>query len=324
MDTLLGRCFIWVVTACGIHGVIAVAAGTRFPRVLPHALVALGVHQTFSLGPLYSDGPLSSGPHREGVTETSLLARTRLVLLQGGFDDLWRRCRKACASLCRCERCNRTAVTSEVTSPNPVGGVIQPGSWRKAGTHWLSVGTDTGGRTGNIVRMLGPESPVDAPTALCECWGQGLDPRAGTHREGDQPKELAGDRPKHRRAPTQELVLLSGTRSFFFSIASVSVLALQRTFTVWEVVVHTWAVVGVCGLFRLVYSGTMVFPVWYSVFHSRLNFSLFLFSFLVLCRSDTCTSLSCSGGPRHRCARLQSFPSWISDGKLSVQICPSV
>ena len=209
----------------------------------PRCSFSFAVHQTFSLGPLYSDGPLSSGRHREGVTETSLLARTqgrtldrifnsyRLVLLWAGFNDLWRRCRKACASLCRRESCNRTAVTSEVTSPTPVGGLIQPESWRKAGTHWLSVGKDTGGRIGNIGRMLGPESLVDAPTALCECWGQGLDPRAGTPSVGDQRKELAGDRPKHRRAPTQDLVLLSCTRSSF-SIASVSALALQRTFTV--------------------------------------------------------------------------------------------
>ena len=38
-------------------------------------------------------------------------------------------------------------MTSEVTSPNPEGGVIQPRSWRKAGTHWLSVGKVTDGRT---------------------------------------------------------------------------------------------------------------------------------------------------------------------------------
>ena len=41
MDNLLERCFFWIVTACGIPGVVAVAAGTRFPRVRPHALVAL-------------------------------------------------------------------------------------------------------------------------------------------------------------------------------------------------------------------------------------------------------------------------------------------
>ena len=37
MDTLLGRCFFWMVTAHGIPGVIAVAAGI----VHPHALVAV-------------------------------------------------------------------------------------------------------------------------------------------------------------------------------------------------------------------------------------------------------------------------------------------
>ena len=95
----------------------------------------------------------------------------------------------------------------------PLGGVIQPGSWLKAGTHWPSVGNGTGartsgvaeiagtkatgGRAGNIAEMLGPRLPVNVPAALRECRGQGLDPRAGTPRRGD--------RPKNRRAPTQEL-----------------------------------------------------------------------------------------------------------------------
>ena len=74
-------------------------------------------------------------------------------------------------------------------------GVIQPGRWRNAETHWLSVSKDTGartsgivvnagaratnGRTGNIVGMLGPRLPVDVPAALWECWCQGLDPPSG-------------------------------------------------------------------------------------------------------------------------------------------------
>ena len=90
-------------------------------------------------------------------------------------------------------------MTSEVAGPNPVGGVIQPGSWLKAGTHWPSVGNGTGartsgvaeiagtkatgGRAGNIAEMLGPRLPVDVPAALRECRGQGLDPRAGTSRK---------------------------------------------------------------------------------------------------------------------------------------------
>ena len=99
------------------------------------------------------------------------------------------------------------------TGPNPVDGEIQLGSWHKAGTHRLSVGKDTGartsgigvkagatvtgGRTGNIVGMLGPELPMDVPAALCECRGQSLDSRAGTPRKGNQPK--------NRRTPPQEL-----------------------------------------------------------------------------------------------------------------------
>ena len=54
----------------------------------------------------------------------------------------------------------------------------------------------TGGRTGNIVGMLGPGLPVDVPA------DQGVDSQAGTARA--TPK-LAGDRPKNQRAPTQEV-----------------------------------------------------------------------------------------------------------------------
>ena len=93
------------------------------------------VHQAFSLSSLYTPGH-----NRGAVTETSLLERTQggtldriltfrhPVLLWGGF------------SMCRCEMCNRTAVTSVVTGPTPAVGVIQPASCNEAGTHWLSVG----------------------------------------------------------------------------------------------------------------------------------------------------------------------------------------
>ena len=54
----------------------------------------------------------------------------------------------------------------------------------------------TGGRTGNIVGMLGPGLPVDVPPAWCECWGQGLDPRAGTPRKGDQPQNWRATVPR--------------------------------------------------------------------------------------------------------------------------------
>ena len=73
---------------------------------------------------------------------------------------------------------------------------------QSTGAHTSGVGETagtraTGGRTGNIAGILGPRSPVDVPAALRECWGRGLDLRAGTPR-----KELAGDRPKDRRAPS--------------------------------------------------------------------------------------------------------------------------
>ena len=82
-----------------------------------------------------------------------------------------------------------------------------------------TVGTRaTGGRTGNIAGMLGPRSPVDVPATLLKCWGRGLDLRAGTPRKGDLPPKLAGDRPKDRRAPSQELDFVSGTLCCYFFI----------------------------------------------------------------------------------------------------------
>ena len=68
-------------------------------------------------------------------------------------------------------------------------GVVQPGSWNEAGTHWLSVGKDNGGRTGGIAGMLGPESRLP--------------------RKGDQPQRLAGDRPKNWTG-TSLLLTLTG------------------------------------------------------------------------------------------------------------------
>ena len=48
---------------------------------------------------------------------------------------------------------------------------------------------------------------VDVPAALGECWGHGLDSRAGTPPQGRPTPTLAGDRPKYLRAPPQELTL---------------------------------------------------------------------------------------------------------------------
>ena len=110
MDTLLGRCFFWMVTAHGIPGVIAVAAGIRFLRVHPHALVAVCkrtwlpsrsrggwrwlrllvvpfLSQYIRRSPLVPR-TLSSRPQPSGVTETSLLARTQGRTLDSLFSTL--------------------------------------------------------------------------------------------------------------------------------------------------------------------------------------------------------------------------------------------
>ena len=61
---------------------------------------------------------------------------------------------------------------------------------------WAKV---TGGRTGNIVGVLGPGLPVHAPAALWNCWDEGLGPRAGISRKGDQPQNWRekNKTPKH-------------------------------------------------------------------------------------------------------------------------------
>ena len=68
---------------------------------------------------------------------------------------LWRRCRKACASLCRCEIVQQDRGDCGGHWSKPHGGVIQPGSWNEAGTHWLSVGKDTGGHASGIAVTAG-------------------------------------------------------------------------------------------------------------------------------------------------------------------------
>ena len=116
-------------------------------------------------------------------------------------------------------------MTSEVTSPNPVGGAIQPGSWRKAGTQWLSVGKDTGGRTSGIAvtaraRVLTHERVPKA--------------RAANPRTGRRPtKVTAGKNPRNG-------LCVRYSKQLLLNIASAVELALQRTFTVWEVGVRSW------------------------------------------------------------------------------------
>ena len=77
-------------------------------------------------------------------------------MLQGGFKKVVRHIpeRPVREPACVAD-CGGSVVASEVIGPNPVDGVIQPGSWSKAGTHWPSVGKDTGGRTGDIVVNVG-------------------------------------------------------------------------------------------------------------------------------------------------------------------------
>ena len=86
-------------------------------------------------------------------------------------------------------------MTSVVTGPNPVGGVIQPGSWNEAGTHWLSVGKDTGARTSG------------------ECQGQS---HRWTYRQhcGNVRLRVTGGRTGGRAA----LVMVSRTELYRFTV----------------------------------------------------------------------------------------------------------
>ena len=155
----------------------------------------------------------------QGRTSDCLLTSFHRVPLQGGFKKL-ARCipeeARAGASLCHRLRKVRGDFGSHGSKPR--GGLIQPGCWHKAGTHWQSVGDSTGGRTscvaetartratggrtGNIAGMLERRLPVDVPAALCECWGQSPDSRAGTQRKGDQPKDWRATGPVVREAVT--------------------------------------------------------------------------------------------------------------------------
>ena len=49
-------------------------------------------------------------------------------------------------------------MTSAVTGLNPVGGLFSRGAAAQAGTHWLSVGKDTGGRTSGVAVTAGPRA----------------------------------------------------------------------------------------------------------------------------------------------------------------------
>ena len=107
-------------------------------------------------------------------------------------------------------------------------------------------------------RLPGPEPPVDVPATLRECWGQGYRwtywrhygnagagvltcERVPPARATFSPK-LAGDRPKDRRAPSQELDFVSGTLCcyfLFFNLGGDLMYFFHRTFIEREVVVRT-------------------------------------------------------------------------------------
>ena len=97
--------------------------------------------------------------------------------------------------------------------------------------------------------MPRPTSQVNAPAALKECRSQGYQWTYGrhcgtagarflaherVHPQGRPTPKLAGDRPKYRRAPPQELDFVSGTlRSYFLPW---QVLLSLGLLCVWEVV----------------------------------------------------------------------------------------
>ena len=108
-------------------------------------------------------------------------------------------------------------MTSVVTGLNPVGGEIQPAQGRDplaycGQRHWWAYQRHRGECRG--------QSPVDVPAALCECWGQDFDPRAGTLRNGDQPKDWRATDPRtgghHPKYWTGSSLLFNPDRSLAF------------------------------------------------------------------------------------------------------------
>ena len=112
--------------------------------------------------------PVGSGARRHSLQRhkgrlwTILLIFVHHVVLQGGFNVSLRKVQQDCGDF-----------GSHRSKPR--SGVIQPGSWCKAGTHWLSVGNGT-------------------PAALCECQGPESGLTSGHLPQGRPTQGLAGDR----------------------------------------------------------------------------------------------------------------------------------
>ena len=161
---------------------------------------------------------------------------------------------------------------------------------------------------------------MDVPATLGECWAQGCrwtcrrycgnaGARALTHERVPPTQAPVGTNP--RTGP------LSGTPScYFFNLASVFALVLQRTFTAWEVV-RTWAVAELSyGMLEIAdyfgwsippkFLGTVVFPVCHSRRLYRFCLSLEL--------SLVSGSVARLSWPSYLCSR--TYRSWMIEFRV--------
>ena len=120
------------------------------------------------LSSLYSDGdgPLSSWPQPRGSDGDVTPRKDTRGGLWTVFLTLATAFCYRVALTCRCERCNRSVVTSEVTGPNPAEAKFS--QLAECGQrYWCTYQRHRA--------ECAPTSPVDIPAAWCECRGWSLD-----------------------------------------------------------------------------------------------------------------------------------------------------
>ena len=102
---------------------------------MPHTAFGVGglvcsllyaVHEMLFLGPCTDAVHGAPDHNRWGVTETPVPAKSQGRNVDRSFKSPAPRTVAECSLMCRCEMCDRTAVTRGVTGPNREGAVIEP------------------------------------------------------------------------------------------------------------------------------------------------------------------------------------------------------